>query len=300
MIRALACASLFGLLLSSPLPAQVRGPVELAGAAVPGEAARLAYGSDPVQFGELRVPATAGPHPVAIVVHGGCWLAQLGNLDPRAVALDNMRPLSAALVEAGIATWNIEYRRVGNGGGWPTTFHDVANAADHLQRIARDYQLDLGRIIAVGHSSGGHLAMWLATRPRLPSDSELYAADPLRLIGVASLDGPADLQTMHPLEERVCGSPVVTELMGGRPDELPARYRETSPIELLPLGVRQAVFAGRMFAEHARSYETAAVEAGDRVESVIDGTAGHFVFIDPESAMWPQVLRRIQWLLAPE
>jgi acetyl esterase/lipase len=272
----------------------------LAGAAVPGEAARLAYGSDPVQFGELRVPATAGPHPVAIVVHGGCWLAQLGNLDPRAVALDNMRPLSAALVEAGIATWNIEYRRVGNGGGWPTTFHDVANAADHLQRIARDYQLDLGRIIAVGHSSGGHLAMWLATRPRLPSDSELYAADPLRLIGVASLDGPADLQTMHPLEERVCGSPVVTELMGGRPDELPARYRETSPIELLPLGVRQAVFAGRMFAEHARSYETAAVEAGDRVESVIDGTAGHFVFIDPESAMWPQVLRRIQWLLAPE
>src|SRR5688572_30705675 len=96
--------------------AQSRGPVELADAAVPPGARRLAYGTEALQFGELRLPSTKGPHPVAIVIHGGCWLAKLGNYDPRAVALDNMRPVAAALTAAGIATWNIEYRRLGDAG----------------------------------------------------------------------------------------------------------------------------------------------------------------------------------------
>lgn len=296
MVRVVSRVLLLVALLSAPLSAQIRGPVELANASVPGDATRLSYGGDPLQFGELRVPATAGPHPVAIVIHGGCWLAQLRDLDPRAVAMDNMRPLSAALAEAGIATWNIEYRRLGNGGGWPTTFRDVANAADFLRTLARDHQLDLGRVIAVGHSSGAHLAMWLAARPRVSSGSELYTADPLKLIGVASLDGPADLQTMHPLQQRVCGSPVITDLMGGSPDERPERYRDTSPVALLPLGVRQAVFAGA-FGEHAESYETLARRAGDPIEAIVDGNAGHFVFIDPESNVWPRVLQSIRRLL---
>ena len=91
--------------------AQSRSPLELATSPVPTGAVRIAYGSDPMQFGELRVPSTKGPHPLAIVIHGGSWLAKLGDLDPRAVAMDNMRPLATALNEAGIATWNIEYRR---------------------------------------------------------------------------------------------------------------------------------------------------------------------------------------------
>ncbi len=104
-------------LLAPGLGAQSRGPLDLANAPTPAGARRIAYGADPLQFGELRVPFTRGPHPVAIVVHGGCWVAKLRNMDPRAVALDNMRPLAAALSDAGIATWNIEYRRVGNDGG---------------------------------------------------------------------------------------------------------------------------------------------------------------------------------------
>src|SRR5215510_1982359 len=121
--------------------AQNRGPVELATAPVPPGARRIAYGSDPLQFGELRLPSTKGPHPVAIVIHGGCWLAKLGNLDPRATALDGVRPLAAALTENGIATWNIEYRRLGNpGGGWPGTFRDVADAADFLRTLSRENQ----------------------------------------------------------------------------------------------------------------------------------------------------------------
>ena len=91
-------------LLSPGLWAQSRDPLALANAAVPPGAQRISYGTDPLQFGEVRVPATKGPHPVAIVIHGGCWLARLGNTDPRAVAMDNMRPLAAALTEAGIAT----------------------------------------------------------------------------------------------------------------------------------------------------------------------------------------------------
>src|ERR1041384_6868380 len=105
------------LLLIGTVAAQNRGPLDLANAPVPAGARRIVYGSDPLQFGELRLPSTKGPHPVAIVIHGGCWLAKLGNMDQRAVAMDNMRPLAAALTDSGIATWDIEYRRPGHGGG---------------------------------------------------------------------------------------------------------------------------------------------------------------------------------------
>ena len=107
---------------------------------VPEGAKRIAYGTGPLQFGELRLPAGRGPHPVAVIVHGGCWSAKLGNLDDRAVALDLLRPMAAALTAAGIATWNLEYRRLGNeGGGWHGSFQDVARGADHLRRRLREW-----------------------------------------------------------------------------------------------------------------------------------------------------------------
>ena len=116
-------------LLGCDLVAQSRGPLDLANEAVAPGAKRISYGSGALQFAELRLPSSKPPHPVAIVVHGGCWLAKLGNMDERAVALDNMRPLAAALTDAGIATWNVECRRLGNeGGGWPGTFQDIGQA----------------------------------------------------------------------------------------------------------------------------------------------------------------------------
>jgi len=276
-----------------------RGPLELANAPVPPGARRIAYGSDPLQFGELRVPSTTGPHPVAIVVHGGCWVAKLGNIDERAVALDNMRPVAAALTGAGIATWNIEYRRLGHeGGGWPGTFRDVARAADFIRTLAGDHRLDLGRVISIGHSAGAHLAMWLAARHKLPATSDLYSSDPLRLVGVVSLDGPADLKATLPLERPVCGDPVVTNLIGGPPETRPERYRDASPIERLPLGVPQAFFTGRMFATHSAPYETAARRAGDVVQVAAFPEAGHFLFIDPLSEMWPEVIKSVRRLLS--
>ena len=286
-------------LLTCSVAAQTRGPLDLANASVPAGARRIAYGNDPLQFGELRLPSGKGPHPVAIVIHGGCWVAQLGNLDRRAVALDNMRPLAAALTDAGIATWNVEYRRLGHeGGGWPGTFRDVANAADFVRTLARDEPLDLTRVISIGHSAGGHFAMWLAARPKLPESSELFVANPLKITGVVDLDGPADLKATLPLQMQICGTPVITDLVGGLPEERAERYRDASPVERLPLGVPQAFFAGQMFGTHVAPYEAAAKRTGDSIQGVVIPGAGHFVFIDPQSDVWPQVLKSVRQLLS--
>src|SRR5215475_11805903 len=182
---------------------------------------RLSYGSNEFQFGDLRLPKGAGPHPVAIVIHGGCWMSEYG--------LSYMGHLSAALTEAGVATWSVEYRRVGNqGGGWPGTFEDVARAADHLRKISNQYHLDLDRVVAVGHSAGGHLALWLAARKLLPKDSLVYSADPLPLRGVVSLAGVTDLRRSG----TACDDNV-PQLMGGSAVDKTAIYNQASPIELL-------------------------------------------------------------------
>jgi acetyl esterase/lipase len=279
--------------------AQGRGPLDLANAPVSPGAQRISYGADPLQFGELRLPSTKGPHPVAVVVHGGCWVSQLRDLDRRAVAMDNMRPLAAALTEAGIATWNVEYRRLGDsGGGWPGTFRDLAAGADHVRTLARDHPLDLKRVVAIGHSAGAHLAIWLAARPKLPKTSDLYTSDPLRLTGVVSLDGPADLKAALPLEKPICGAPVITDLLGGSPEQRSERYREASPIELLPFGIPQAFFAGQMFAGQVAGYESAMKRGGDPLETVALPSASHFVFIDPQSDVWPKVMSSVRRLLA--
>src|SRR5262245_10884644 len=159
---------------------------------------RVEYGTDPFQFAELEVPATSGPHPAAIVIHGGFWRSKYG--------LDYIRPVCSELAKSGIAVWNIEYRRIGNpGGGWPGTFEDVAASADHLATLAAQYQLDLSRIIAIGHSAGGHLAFWLAARKKL-------------LAGAISLAGVLDLRRAWELQ---LSNGVVIDLLGGTPEDVP-------------------------------------------------------------------------------
>ena len=278
---------------------QERTALDLANAPVRDGARRISYGPDPLQFGELRLPAGRGPYPVAIVIHGGCWLAKVPDLDARVVAIDNMRPLATALTDAGIATWNIEYRRLGHpGGGWPGTFQDVARGADFVRTLAADNQLDLSRTVAIGHSAGGHFAMWLAARPKLAKTSELYAANPLRLRGVVDLDGPTDLKATIAVQESICGSAVITDLMGGPPAARAGRYHDGSPIELLPFGVPQEIVAGRMFASQVAPHEAAARRTGDTVHATVLPDAGHILFIDPQSQVWPQVLASMRRLLA--
>lgn len=197
---------------------------------------RIAYGPDSSQHGELRLPVGSGPHPVAVLIHGGCF---------RAGSLRYLGQMGDALESKGVATWNIEYRRLGEpGAGWPGTYLDVARGIDHLRTIAAEHALDLRRVVVVGHSAGGHLAMWSAARARLPAASPLYVPNPLTVRGVVNLAGPVDM-TVHIREyETLCRDTVITKLLGGTPSSVPERYAHASPKALLPLGVPQLVVIG--------------------------------------------------------
>ncbi|MFC2144367.1 alpha/beta fold hydrolase [Acidobacteriota bacterium] len=236
---------------------------------------RLQYGEKPLQFGELRLPEGEGPFPVVIVIHGGCWLA--------AYDLGYMSAFADALTAAGVATWSIEYRRVGDeGGGWPGTFQDVADAADYLLEIALEYDLDLDRVAAVGHSAGGHLALWLAGRKWLDGEDPLRGEAPLALNGVVALAGIPDLEAYAAPEG--CGS-AVSGLLGGEPSEVPDRLLRASPIAMVPFGVAQTLVIGEFDSivpeSQARSFADAARQMGDSVAVTTVLGAGHFELVDP-------------------
>jgi acetyl esterase/lipase len=258
---------------------------------------RIAYASaDPLQFGELRVPAGDGPFPLAIVIHGGCWLANV-------VSLRSTTRLASALRDAGIATWNIEYRRVGDaGGGWPGTFRDVAAGTDFAKTLAQRYPLDLSRVIVVGHSAGAHLALWVAARANLPSDSDLYTESPLELNGVVALAGPGDLRTFGQ-SDSICGSGTLETLLGGTLASVPEHYAQGSPAALLPLGVPQTLIVGtndRVIPSRiVEAYERAAREAGDPTKLVELAGADHMELIAPGSQAWPTVLENVLALVSP-
>ena len=252
--------------------------------------ARLHYGDAPLQFGDLRVPAGKGPHPVAIFIHGGCWLAQYD--------ITHSSKLTAALASSGIATWSLEYRRVGDeGGGWPGTFLDIGRGADHLRSIADKYHLDLERVIVMGHSAGGHLALWLAARSRLPAETPFAVASPLHLRGVLALAPAPDLEILH--EKKVCGQ-VIDKLMGGSPEQFPDRYRWGDPMQLAPDGVPVVLVIGKhdeAWAPSGLHYLRVAQERGDDIRKIDATESGHFEMIDPDSSTWPLVLNAARNLL---
>jgi len=255
---------------------------------------RVTYGADVNQFAELRVPSGAGPHPVVVLVHGGCFKTYGSFAD--------LAPVGDVLKGRGIATLNVEYRRVDQaGGGWPNTYLDVGRAVDHVRALANEHRLDLSRVVIVGHSAGGHLAMWAAARSRVPRSSALFMANPLAVRGVVDLAGPLDLTTNIEGYEGLCRDRVITNLLGGMPAAVPQRYAEASPMKLLPLGVPQVVVLG----EHedyvplpfARAYVEAAERAGDRARLLLIPGVGHFEIASPRAAIWPQVESAIRSLI---
>lgn len=252
--------------------------------AAPGE--RVAWGGDTGSFGELRLPSGPGPHPVAVVVHGGCWrtTADLGY----------MRHLADAVVASGWATWLIEFRRVDEEGvEWPEIFVDVGRAVDHLRRLAPVRPLDLDRVVTVGHSSGAHLALWAAARPTLPTTGEagdVRGDDPLEVAGVVGLAPITGLEDFHGRTDRSCPETAVSDLLGGG-GALPSdRLDITDPARLLPLGVPQLLLVGTQDdtvpTKHVRAFARGASEAGDRVTfGAIEG-AGHFELVAPWTETW--------------
>lgn len=258
-------------------------------AAMPGRAAdlRAAYGSAPEQFGELRLPKGAGPHPVVVLIHGGCWRAEYD--------VTHIGALATALANDGWAVWAIEYRRVGSpGGGWPGTFLDVGAAIDHLRTLATAHPLDLSQIIAVGHSAGGQLALWSGARGALPAHSPLSSPDPLVPTGVVSLAGITDLAAYA--SPSGCGSAVVP-LMGGASDTLPDRYAQTSPVALHPLvPVQLVVGTADTIVPRAQADGFLSASGARATMRVVDG-AGHFDLIAPDGEAWVVVRSAIRALL---
>lgn len=249
---------------------------------------RIPYGDGPSQFGDLRLPDGPGPHPLVVWIHGGFWRPQYD--------LTHAGHACAALAAEGIATWNIEYRRLGNpGGGWPGTFLDVAAAADSVRRLLDTHPLDHERVIAAGHSAGGHLALWLAARPRIAADSPIASPDPLPVRGAVSLAGVVDLHRAWELQLR---DGIVASLLGGTPEEVPDHYAAASPAELLPLGIPQILVHGTEDESVPYSMSVDYCEAsrarGDNVELITLPNAGHFDPIDPRSPYWPETARAVR------
>ncbi len=241
---------------------------------------RFTYGSASPQFGDLRLPKGPGPFAVVVVIHGGCWRAEYD--------LEYMGHVCADLTAAGVATWNIEYRRLDQeGGGWPGTYLDVAGAIDHLRVLAREHPLDLKRVVVTGHSAGGHLTLWAAGRHRLPQNSSLSRPDPLPLAGAVPIAGLTDLSRAG----TACDDQ--SPLMRGPQDAL----SETSPIEMLPLGLPVTIIQGEADEAvppiQATTYVEAAVRAGDHPKLVLFHDADHFVVIDPHSNVWARVRSEI-------
>lgn len=244
-------------------------------AAAPGVGAprRIAYGAGPDQFGELTLPAGT-PRGVAVVVHGGFWRD--------AYSLDLGRPLAADLANAGLAAWNVEYRRVGGGGGWPATFDDVAAALDALAGpVGAVAALPLDRVVAVGHSAGGQLVGWLAARPGLPAGVP-GAAPVVRLRGAVAQAGVMDL--VDSVAQGV-GQGAAGDLLGGSPTSVPDRYALASPIARVPIGVPVTCVHGTDDTTvPLRQSQRFTAASRDRLVT-IDG-ADHFALIDPTTPAW--------------
>jgi len=231
---------------------------------------QVPYGADPSQYAELTLP-DGTPRGVVLVIHGGFWRAQYG--------IEYARPLVPSLVEAGWAAWAIEYRRVGNGGGAPQTFDDVAHAIDTLAHQG----LDLSTVIALGHSAGGHLATWAAGRkaPAVPITAVVSQAGVLDLVSAA---------------EEHLGTDAVQAFLGHEPGPADATWDPFQQIPLeVPVHCVHATGDTIVPISQSESYVQAAKKAGaDAALTKVDGD--HFVVIDPEAPAWRTQLRILESL----
>jgi acetyl esterase/lipase len=242
---------------------------------------RYEYGSDPSQWGELFLPDLPAPgqrRGVVVVIHGGYWRSKYG--------AELGEPLAIDLAEHGMAAWNLEYRRAGNGGGWPNTFQDVLAGIDKLADLADTHALDLGKVVALGHSAGGHLAVWAAGRGRLAGlglDGELRDANGVRLAGVVSQSGVLNVAEAERLN---LSNGAVANLLGGPSSEFPNRHRSADPMAALPLDVP-------VYAVHAEADEDVplamstlyvdASRAGSVPARLIMVPGDHFDLINPKA-----------------
>ncbi len=258
----------------------------------PEPTTQLSYGDDSLQVVDLWLPEGDGPHPVVLMVHGGCWQTEIADRRIMNWIADDLR-------RRGIAVWNIDYRGVDRaGGGYPGTFLDAAAAADAVRVHAGRLRLDLSRLAAIGHSAGGHLALWLAARPRLPQGSALRAGDPLPVPTVISLGGLPALEEAARPPGSGCGTEVIARIAGAATSARPDPYADTSVPRLAPLGVAQVLINGlqdRIIpTAYAEGYAAPMRAAGDTVRVRMIDRTGHVELIAPETAAWAAAVEEIE------
>jgi acetyl esterase/lipase len=262
---------------------------------------RVHYGSGDSQFGDLWLPHNKAPrtHPVIAFFHGGWWQSEYD--------LSYAGHLCDALRNDGFAVWSIEYRRVGGtGGGWPYTFQDAAAGFEHLAQLVHDFPLDLNRVIAMGHSAGGHLAFWLAGRHHVPENSPVHNPPPrVSPHGLIALAGVVDLRLTIDLAGYFTfahDKREVYALMGGSPADLPDRYQAGNPGDLLPLGVKQTLIQGsedqQIPPQLPARWADKARRQGDEVDVVAIPLADHFDVVDPESTAFDKVRLAVKQMFA--
>lgn len=290
-VRRRLTLALAGLCLAAPAVAQQMSTRDLLALPQPAPDTVIHYGSDSLQFGELY-RGHGRPGPVMVFVHGGCWLSAFDR--------KHARSLAAAVAARGVTVWNLEYRRVGNpGGGWPGTFDDIATGVDYVRNLVGPFGLDTTRMVVAGHSAGGHFALWVASRGKLPSGPG--SRTPLRPRAILALAGVPNLADVASSKEPVCGD-AVARLMGGSPADHAEAYHLASPDQWLPFGIRQVVLTGAddriVPPDLSRTFAAKATSAGDKVELVVVPGAGHFEVVSPGTPAGKRVVDLVVTLTA--
>lgn len=225
-----------------------------------------------------------GSVPMVILVHGGSWQSQIG--------ADTFVTFARRLAERGLAVYNVEYRRLGSGGGYPQTFADVAAAIDYAPEIGRaNPAISLDDAVVVGHSAGGQLAMWAGTRHKL-DDDEVGAKPKYRPTSVVSLAGPLDMRTAVKM-----GDDRIVKALGGEPDEVPERYASVDPIQNIDPTIPTIAMAGSddhvVPAVVSRNYVDAAKKSGGVARFVLLPKTNHVSIVDPGAPTFTRVLETI-------
>jgi acetyl esterase/lipase len=250
-----------------------------------GGATRHSYGADPSQFGDLYLPDGVRQRGVAVIIHGGFWRARYD--------LTLGAPLAADLAARGYPAFNLEYRRVGANGGWPNTLDDIAAGIDLLAALA----VHPSRVVAIGHSAGGQLAVWAAARAKLPA-SVPGSAPKVPVTAVVSQAGVLDLATAA---NSGVGGTAAADFLGGTPAEVPERYAVADPIGQLPLDVPVLCVHSRADENVPFSQSTAyvaAARAAGATADLVEVGGDHFTVIDPTSSAWLTVVDALPRLLA--
>lgn len=273
---------------------------------------KIPYGPDPMQYGELYMPAGDGPFPVVTFLHAGCWKSSEG-------MMASYRSMSEVMAQHGIAAWNMQYRGATNeGGGWPGTWLDLAHGFDALADVAQDYPIDTSKAIIVGHSSGGHFGAWLATRPQLPKDSDIYVepvVNPVALVMADAYINPMVIDSIGVSGEIYCGEPLLEKLSGAPVDENGKNFREISPLEWLPWGIPQEYIVstyryplsvprelaqGKTALQTLPDYPALAIVAGDEVNVRIIANEDHGAFVKDGARGYLATISAVLRLLGKE